>query len=91
MQLFIIAITIPWLIILSKTSVYKYFRVTGAALSAMAALAWMAERSSGNANFITRFLEQAACYGAWGIFILAFASVLIFYADTKRSRKPLLQ
>lgn len=58
MQLLVILVTIPWLILLSRTSIYTYFRIGGAFLASIAALAWIMERYSGNENVITAFVEQ---------------------------------
>jgi hypothetical protein len=48
MQLFIIALVVPWLILLSKTKAYKWIRISGAILAAIAAVFWVIERSSGS-------------------------------------------
>lgn len=53
MQLFIIALIIPWPIILSKSPVYKLFRIAGAVLSGIAA-AWIVERCSVVSTFIAK-------------------------------------
>ncbi|KAI9463099.1 hypothetical protein F5148DRAFT_1286230 [Russula earlei] len=78
MQLCIIALIIPWLILLSKTPYYSWFRVTGALLAAMAALAWIAERSSGKANLITVFLERITQHSGWFIIALAVVSSAVY-------------
>jgi len=57
MQLAIIGCIIPFLILLSKTNQYQWFRVTCAVLSAIAAIAWIIERISGNSNIVTHFIE----------------------------------
>jgi hypothetical protein len=78
MQLFIIAIIIPWLIIFSMTDMYKWFRVSGATLAAVAASAWIAERSSSKANFITDFITSAYPYALWCIIALAVISIMAY-------------
>ena len=47
MQLVVIALTIPWLIWLSRTSAYMYVRVGGAGLAGIAAMIWVIERAAG--------------------------------------------
>lgn len=47
MQLLIITLIVPWLILLSRWEVYKWIRITGAGLAAVAAVVWIWERSSG--------------------------------------------
>jgi hypothetical protein len=58
MQLGIITLVIPGLLLLSRTSRYGAVRISGAVLSGMAALAWIAERLSGQANEVTRLIER---------------------------------
>jgi len=76
MQLFIIALVVPWLILLSQTPVYKWIRVTGAVLAAIAALAWIAERSSGRPNMIAGLVQKAAQYATWCILLLAVIALV---------------
>lgn len=78
MQLFIIVLIVPWLILLSKTPGYKWIRTIFAASAGIAALAWIAERSTGKANFITGFVELAAQYGIWCIEALALSSLVVY-------------
>ncbi|OIN55581.1 HupE/UreJ family protein [Arsenicibacter rosenii] len=58
MQLAIIALTIPWLMLLSRTRYYTILRLSGAALASVAALAWVAERVSGESNAMADFLAR---------------------------------
>jgi len=87
MQLFIIAMIIPWLILLSKTSFYSWFRIAGAVLSSIAAMAWIVERSTGNANFITAFLEKATQYGVCCIVGLAVVSMIAYNAHKMKKKE----
>jgi HupE / UreJ protein len=88
MQLFLIAMIVPWLILLSKTPAYKWFRIIGAALAAIAAVAWIGQRTSGTANYVTGFVEDAATYGVWIIAGLAIVSLAAYiarlFSDKKR-------
>jgi hypothetical protein len=47
MQLLVILLTVPWLILLSRTTFYHNIRWVGAIFAAVAAIAWMLERSFG--------------------------------------------
>ena len=78
MQLFIIALIVPWLILLSKTPFYKWFRIVFATLAAVAALAWIAERSSGEPNFITAVVTKVPENGWWCIGMLAIIAVTAY-------------
>lgn len=87
MQLFVIAVTIPWLIILCKNNCYTRLRVAGAIFAAMASLAWMAERLSGRSNFITLFILQNTSGAKWLIAALAIAAAASYFV---RKRSALL-
>jgi len=47
MQLFVMAMVIPWLLLLSRTPFYKWVRVGGALFGGIAAVAWIVERVTG--------------------------------------------
>lgn len=76
MQLLVIALTIPWLIILSRTSAYSWLRLTGAFLAAVVAGAWALERLTGQVNALTARIEQVAQYAPYGLLMLAGAALL---------------
>jgi HupE / UreJ protein len=75
MQLFVVIITVPWLILLSKTLVYPLIKFIGAAFAAIASIAWMAERISGTPNIIAQTVQQAFDYAYWLIIVLAIAAI----------------
>ncbi|MFT4016753.1 MAG: HupE/UreJ family protein [Agriterribacter sp.] len=87
MQLFIITLIIPWLILLSKTAYYKWFRMAGALFAAVAALAWIAERSSGKANFVTSFTSTISQQGIWYIVAIALLSIVFYILYLLNNRK----
>ncbi len=78
MQIFIIAVVTPWIILLSLTPVYKWFRIAGAMLAAGAATAWITERVSGEPNKIGSSLQHISEYAPFGILILALVALLAF-------------
>ncbi len=57
MQIGIIILFLP-IIFLSKFSIYKYIRISGATLAVIASCAWVIERVSGNENTISNFLNH---------------------------------
>jgi hypothetical protein len=77
MQLFIILLIVPWLILLSRTTLYKWIRIPAAVLADIAALGWIIERISGNANFVTEALVQLTPYALWLIAALAVVSCVV--------------
>jgi hypothetical protein len=90
MQLFVIAMIVPWLILWSETPAYKFLRITGAVLAGIAAVAWIVQRTTGTANFVTAFVEAAAKHGVWVIGGLAVASLATYTAKLFTSRKRTL-
>ncbi len=79
MQLFVIALTMPWLLLLSRTPAYPVVRVSGALLAGVAALAWLAERLLGQANPLTQLINQAVSYAPWLLGALALTALVSFW------------
>ncbi|RZK56687.1 MAG: HupE/UreJ family protein [Hymenobacter sp.] len=77
MQLFVIALTLPWLILLSRTTAYGWVRVGGAAVAALAAAGWVVERVSGRANGLGQAAVQVAAYAPYGLGLLAALALLL--------------
>ncbi|MGY3212593.1 HupE/UreJ family protein [Mucilaginibacter sp. HD30] len=77
MQIFIILIIAPWLILLSRTNFYQWVRVPAATLAGVAAVGWIMERVSGNANPITIALNSLTPYAPRLIILLAIAACLL--------------
>lgn len=90
MQLFIILLIVPWLILLSQTAWYGAVRVCGAVLAAIAAIAWIAERSTGSTNIIATLVANASRFGLAGILALAGVSVAVYALQTGKADKKLL-
>ncbi|GAB3577156.1 HupE/UreJ family protein [Hymenobacter daeguensis] len=83
MQLFVIALTVPWLILLSYTPYYAAVRVGGAALAAVAALAWIAERLSAQANPLSALVTRATPFAPWLLAGLAAVAIVSFWRQRK--------
>ncbi|RZA03139.1 MAG: HupE/UreJ family protein [Sphingobacteriaceae bacterium] len=85
MQLLVVAITIPWLIILSRSlAIYNYVRITGAVTASIAAIGWIVERIASKPNLVSTFVLNAADYAKWLIVLL---TVLAFLSFLSKSRK----
>jgi hypothetical protein len=81
MQLAVIALTGPWLLLLScSPRAYAGLRVGGAAFAGMAALAWLAERLTGRPNAVTGAVERLADVAPWLLGVLALAALLSAWA-----------
>ena len=86
MQLIVIVIVIPWLIILSRSSFYSFFRITGAILAVIAASGWILERLKEEPNVITEVIFKIANHSNWLLVILILSSIFSFFI-TKRKLK----
>ncbi|WP_433970959.1 HupE/UreJ family protein [Tunturiibacter lichenicola] len=63
MQLAVITMTLPALLVLSRTERYAAFRLTGAAFASVASCAWIAERVVDQPNSIGYGIETLAHHG----------------------------
>jgi len=73
MQLAVIACVMPCLLIASRTRAYEALRLTGAGVGAIAALAWVAERVSGQTNQVATAVGWAAERSSWILVGLALS------------------
>ena len=85
MQLFVIALTIPWLLLLARTPAYGTVRLAGAALAAVAAVAWVAERLTSERNSLAKGVELVAGYAPVALALLA---VLALYLTWRQRASP---
>ena len=84
MQLFVIALVVPWLILLSQTAFYQWVRIGGAGLAAIAALIWIIERVSGSPNRLGSFLQNISECAHLGVLLLALIALsAYFYSSIK--------
>lgn len=88
MQLFIILLTIPWLMLLSRTKAYGIIRLTGAFLAAVAAIAWVIERITGQPNRLTKGIELLSPYAPYGLGVLAVMALLLTWRMNRASQLP---
>jgi hypothetical protein len=85
MQLFIIAIIVPWLFILSYNNLYKGLRIAVAAVAAVASIGWMAERITGKPNVIGSVIMLAPGYATWLLVGLIVAAIMSFFVPRKQN------
>jgi hypothetical protein len=81
MQLFVIVLTMPWLIILSRSGHYAYVRIIGAVLAGIAAISWIIERVGQNPNLVSNFITQGQEDAKWVILFLAMLSIISHFSD----------
>ncbi|WP_426452150.1 HupE/UreJ family protein [Paenibacillus sp. S-38] len=89
MQLFVIGITVPWLILLSISRAYHPVRTAGAAFAGLAALGWLAERTLGTSNAAAALADAAGVRALWLVGILACTAVLAFLWSLFRKTEEL--
>lgn len=87
MQLFIILLVIPWLMLLSRTPAYRIARLTGAFLAIVAALAWIAERVSGQSNRLTLGIDEVVRYAPYALAGLILLSLYLTWG--MKQSKPM--
>jgi hypothetical protein len=76
MQITVVAVTLPSLLLLSRTHAYALFRIGGASFAAIAALGWIVERSLNTGNLIDPFVESVAHHAPWIALTLFLLSIL---------------
>lgn len=81
-QLLIVASVIPWIVLLARTSLYPPFRSGVACLSALAACAWIAERS-GFENPLAPATDAVLAQSYW----LLIPLILVSLAVSRRSER----
>jgi uncharacterized membrane protein YjfL (UPF0719 family) len=80
MKLFIIVLTMPFFLMLARTTTYSNFRLVIGAIAAIAALSWLGERL-GYANPLADLLFALNSYGLWVAGALATSAIIwIFLA-----------
>ncbi|MFC6667914.1 HupE/UreJ family protein [Deinococcus radiopugnans] len=77
MQLVVIAVTMPWLILLAQTRLYPPVRVAGASLAAVASLGWLGDRV-GWSNPLGALADGLGAAGPWALLGLAVLTLVGF-------------
>jgi HupE / UreJ protein len=83
MQLLVILVTIPWLILLSRTSFYAFFRAFGAIIGFITACGWVLERTINKGNFITILIGKLTTHPLWLLLGLIVLAVFGYFMDKK--------
>ncbi|ARK10814.2 HupE/UreJ family protein [Fibrella sp. ES10-3-2-2] len=89
MQLVVIGLTIPWLILLSRTLAYGFIRVAGALFAGIAALAWLSERILGQENRIAGLVDRITGHAHWLLIALIIVTLISIVHGRMRQRAPL--
>ncbi len=86
-QLLVVVTAMPALVLLARSRVYRPFRVTGAALTGIAAAAWFAERAFGWSNPVGPLVEGIASHALWLLAGLVVLTVAATVAESEMSRR----
>jgi hypothetical protein len=76
MQLGVVILTVPWLVLLSRTRLYTLIRIGGAVFAGVAAVGWIAERAGGWPNPLNAVVESIAAHTLWWVTGLALLALL---------------
>ncbi len=90
MQIFVIVLTMPWIIVLSKNNHFKWIRIFGALVAIVAALAWVYERIVLEPNFISKLIDQILSNGKWlvlGLMLIAILSIFMKKSESENIPK----
>jgi HupE / UreJ protein len=79
MQLCVIALTIPWLLLLSRTPAYTPVRIGGAGGAVVAAVAWVAERTVMSSTPFSAAVERLVGLAPWLLAALMMAAVVSYW------------
>ena len=85
-QLLVILAAMPWLVLLARSRAYGPFRVAGAAVTGVAAAAWLAERALGWTNPIAPLVDAVASHAVWLLAGLAALAVVASSYEPSTSR-----
>lgn len=88
MQMIIVAAVLPSLLLLSRTSVYRVLRISGAAVCGAASLGWVVERLLGVETPVDAILNALARHAvliAAGLFLVALACRVRFNSVPRRT------
>ena len=88
MQLLVILLTIPWLMLLSRTLAYRSVRVVGAVVAGLAAIGWAFERVTGEENMLSKAIILVAGYAPYALVVLAVLALFFSWRGRKARELP---
>ena len=88
MQIAVIAVTIPWFIIMSQTHYFRIVKNIFAGLVALAAIGWIWQRVTGNSNPVNEATDKLLLFSPWLILGLCLLSMALFVME-RYGKKPM--
>lgn len=83
MQICVIGLCVPALMLISQCAVNGKIRCVFATMVAIAALAWLGERISGESNLLTDAIAQGANYAPFFLLALTIIALFLYWAEHK--------
>jgi len=87
MQIAVIATTIPWFIIMSRTPWFGIVKNMLASVVSVAAIGWIMQRIAGVDNLISKTTDKLLLFSPWPILALALLSLILVVLE-KYIKKP---
>ena len=87
MQIAVIAVTIPWFIIMSQTRYFRIVKNIFASLVSLAAIGWIVQRVTGNSNLVSDATDKLLLFSLWLILGLCLLSLSLFVL-AKCTKRP---
>ena len=85
-QILVILAAMPGLVLLARSRVYGPVRIAGAALTGIAATAWLLERALGWVNPIVPLVEVIASHALWLLAGLVVLTIAVTVAENEMNR-----
>ena len=87
MQIAVIAVTIPWFIIMSQTPYFRIVKTIFASGVSLAAIGWILQRVTGSSNVVSEATDKLLLFSPWLILGLCLLSLTLF-ALAKYAKRP---
>jgi hypothetical protein len=91
MQLAVVALAVPWLVLLARTRAYPALRTGGALFGGVASLGWIGQRAFGWANPAGPWVEAMARHAWWLLGALAVTALVATVVDRRERRCSILR
>ena len=84
MQIVVIAVTIPWFIIMSQTRYFRVVKNIFAGLVSLAAIGWIVQRVSGSSNIVSEATDKLLLFSPWLILGLYLTTITVPFRSIKK-------
>lgn len=88
MQVVVVCATLPSFIVLSRTPLYKVFRIVGATIAAITSMGWILERLFSLGSSVDVWVSRAAEHASWIALVLALGSLVAWVLNRTQIGEP---